>query len=253
MLEPLIGYLETHWRMPGSGIWETRASQRQYVDSKLMAWVGARGLETLGVGRRRDGDAARLTALQTSIRAEIERAGFDPERSTFTQSYGSEELDASNLVMPIFGFLPADDVRVTGTIAAIERDLTHKGFVYRYSTGSRGEGTKRFAGEGAFTMCGFWLVQSLARCGRVREAVGLFERLLSTANDVGLLSEEYDPDRGEPVGNVPQAFSHSGLIDAAVCLSECSAAQPSRYVWPGPLRGSVDVTVPRKGPAQRLR
>jgi GH15 family glucan-1,4-alpha-glucosidase len=225
LLSALVPYLESVWQRPGNGIWELRREQRQYVDSKVMAWVAARELGSLATALERHAEAQRAERLATSIRAEIERDGYDPERGVFTQYYGSRELDASLLLLPIVGFLSADDSRVRATCAAIDRELNRSGFVFRYSAdfGSCAEG--RVETEGSFTMCGFWLVQALVRSGHVNAATEQFERMLATANDVGLLSEEYDVETNEPVGNVPQAFSHCGLIDAAVCLQQ--AAQPA--------------------------
>ena len=219
-LAPLGNYIQARWHAPGNGIWETRDGRRQYVDSKVLAWVAATKLGELASACGRPDESARFGPLAAKIHAQVERAGFDPEQAAFTQYYGSTELDASLLLMPITGFLPYDDPRVQGTIRAIESALMRDGFVYRYSKDIHAKNGDPFEGEGAFTMCGFWLVQTLAQSGRLAAAVELFERLLSTANDVGLLSEEYDVTRREAIGNVPQAFSHSGLIDAALCLSQ---------------------------------
>jgi GH15 family glucan-1,4-alpha-glucosidase len=143
--------------------------------------------------------------------------GFDAQRNTFTQYYGSRELDASCLTIPLVGFLPPRDPRVIGTVEAIQRDLLRGGFVERYTTRENLDGLP--PGEGVFLACSFWLVDALALMGRRKEAIGLFERLLALKNDVGLLAEEYEPDLGCLVGNYPQAFSHIGLVNSALILS----------------------------------
>jgi GH15 family glucan-1,4-alpha-glucosidase len=219
LLAPISKYIETSWRAPGNGIWETRGERRQYVDSKVMAWVTLQKLDELAVACGAVGEAGRHRVLMAEIREEIERAGYDPHRRTFTQYYGSQELDASTLLMSIVDFLPAGDPRMQASVAAIRRELVRDGFVYRYSADVSNHDAEQFEGEGAFTMCGFWLVQALARDGQLATAAELFCRLIGTANDVGLLSEEFDVARREPIGNLPQAFSHCGLIDAAVCLT----------------------------------
>lgn len=221
-VESLMRHVETVWERPGNGIWETRVGGRQYVDSKLMAWVAIdRGLKIAEHGGFAM-DVAHWRALMARMHEQICRAGFDPQRNTFTQYYGSVELDASILMMPLVGFLPADDPRVIGTIAAIEQFLMVDGYVYRYSADDPEDG---IPAEGAFTMCGFWLVEVYAAAGRMQEAHALFERLAATANDVGLFSEEFDPRKRMAVGNVPQAFSHAGLISAELSLNatECTA------------------------------
>lgn len=219
MVEPLLGYVESSWRTPGNGIWETRDSGRQYVDSKVMAWVALDRALALARGCGYHSEAQRWEGLKETIREEVLRAGFDPLRNTFTQYYGSKEIDAATLLIPITGFLPGDDPRVLGTIAAIERELTVDGFVFRYGedmlTGSNGE---RFENEGAFVLCSYWLAMSYALAGRREDAVAMFERLRGIANDVGLLAEEYDVTRKMQTGNFPQAFSHVGQIWTASLL-----------------------------------
>jgi GH15 family glucan-1,4-alpha-glucosidase len=218
-VEALMSHVESVWQCPGNGIWETRAGGRQYVTAKTMAWVAVRrGIDIA----RRGGfatDDERWEKLAARIHAEVCRAGFDPARSTFTQYYGSSELDASALLMPLVGFIDARHPHFAGTVAAIERELLRDGYVYRYSKDLSFEsGDASSPSEGSFTMCGFWLVQVYVAAGRSHDARELFERLLLTANDVGLLSEEYDVENGVAIGNVPQAFSHAGLIQAATAL-----------------------------------
>jgi GH15 family glucan-1,4-alpha-glucosidase len=192
-----------------------------------MAWVAfdraVRLVDELG----REGPAARWRALRDEIHGEVCREGFDAEVGAFTQSYGSSRLDASLLMMPLVGFLPADDPRVAGTVAAIERDLMRDGFVERYRADDENVAVDGLPpGEGVFLPCSFWLVQVRTLQGRLEEALELFERLLSLRNDLGLLSEEYDPSSGRLVGNFPQAFTHLALVDAALTLEEgCRRAE----------------------------
>jgi GH15 family glucan-1,4-alpha-glucosidase len=220
MIAPLLDFIEATWRTPGNGIWETRGGGRQYVDSKVMAWVAIE--RALGIAERNgfEIDAAHRRRLGAVIRDEVLRAGFDPDRNTFTQYYGSRELDASLLQLPIFGFLPATDPRMLGTIAAIERELVVDGFVFRYSADifTSDEATRE--NEGSFIICTFWLAMNYALAGRYDDAIATFERVLSIANDVGLLAEEYDVSRRMQVGNFPQGFSHVGLIWAALLLAQ---------------------------------
>jgi GH15 family glucan-1,4-alpha-glucosidase len=217
----IIEYVESIWREPDDGIWESRGPRRHYTYSKVMAWVvfdrGVRIVERLGLA----GPVERWKQVRDEIHREVCEQGYDAERQTFTQYYGSRELDASVLNIPLVGFLPGSDERVTGTIDAIRRDLGRDGFVARYSTAETDDGLP--GSEGQFLACSFWLVNALARNGRVGEARELFERLLGLSNDLGLLAEEYDVDRGRQVGNFPQAFSHLTLIGAAYAIAEAEA------------------------------
>jgi GH15 family glucan-1,4-alpha-glucosidase len=218
----LLEFLEGAWNKPDSGIWEIRGPERQFTHSKVMAWVGVdrsiAGVESYGL----EGPVARWRALRDTIHADVCRNGFDASRNSFVQHYGGTDLDASLLLLPAVGFLPADEPRMLGTLDAIERELVVDGLVKRYSTSSGVDGLPR--GEGAFLACTFWYVDNLTLVGRYREAREIFERLLTLRNDVGLLAEEYDPRECRQLGNFPQAFSHIGLINSARNLS--AAAPP---------------------------
>ncbi|WP_344633925.1 glycoside hydrolase family 15 protein [Streptomyces glaucosporus] len=221
----LIGYLEDHWADPDEGIWEVRGPRRHFVHSKVMAWVAVDRTIRLIESGEVDGPLERWKRLREAIHRDVCEKGYDPERNTFTQSYGSRELDASLLLIPQVGFLPPDDKRVIGTIEAIQRELsTPDGFVMRYPTSGDEEGLDGLSGdEGAFLACSFWLADDLAMIGRVEEARRLFEKLLSLRNDLGLLAEEWDPRLQRQVGNFPQAFSHVPLIDTALRLTASGA------------------------------
>jgi GH15 family glucan-1,4-alpha-glucosidase len=225
----LIRYLEKHWNEPDEGIWEVRGPRRHFVHSKVMAWVAVDRTVKLIESGEVDGPLERLRDLRDEIHRDVCEKGYDRERNTFTQSYGSRELDASLLLIPQMGFLPPDDKRVIGTIEAIQRELsTEDGFVLRYPTsGGDASGEQNLDGlpgdEGAFLACSFWLADDLAMIGRVEEARRLFEKLLALRNDLGLLAEEWDPRRQRQVGNFPQAFSHVPLIDTALRLTACGA------------------------------
>ncbi|MGQ7748581.1 glycoside hydrolase family 15 protein [Streptomyces sp. WC2508] len=217
----LIEYLGKHWDEPDEGIWEVRGPRRHFVHSKVMAWVAVDRTIKLIESGDAEGPLERLHELRDDIHRDVCERGYDPERNTFTQSYGSKELDASLLLIPQMGFLPPDDKRVIGTIEAIQRELsTEDGFVLRYPTSGEDAGVDGLEGdEGAFLACSFWLADDLAMIGRVDEARQLFERLLSLRNDLGLLAEEWDPRLQRQVGNFPQAFSHVPLIDTALRLT----------------------------------
>jgi GH15 family glucan-1,4-alpha-glucosidase len=210
----LLEHLEDAWREPDEGIWEIRGERRHFVHSKAMAWVAfdraVRSVETQDL----DGPVDRWRKLRDEIHAEVCEHGFDGKLGSFTQSYGSQELDASLLLLPLVGFLPASDPRVRGTVEAIERELLQDGFVLRYRT--RPEGVDGLPpGEGVFLPCSFWLVDCYELLGRHDDAHALFERLLRLANDLDLLSEEYDPAAGRLLGNFPQAFTHLALVNSA--------------------------------------
>ncbi|MEU0896406.1 glycoside hydrolase family 15 protein [Streptomyces massasporeus] len=214
----LMDFLRSNWRQPDEGLWEVRGPRRQFVHSKVMVWVAAdRAVRTLERHPELDGDLDGWRALRDEVHREVCEKGYDPERNTFTQSYGSRELDAALLLIPRVGFLPPDDPRVIGTIDAVRDELTHGGFLRRYST-DHAEVDGLPGGEGAFLVCSFWLADALYMTGRTKEARELFERLAGLANDVGLLSEEFDPVTGRHLGNFPQAFSHIGLVNTALAL-----------------------------------
>jgi GH15 family glucan-1,4-alpha-glucosidase len=217
----IVEHVETIWPKPDDGIWESRGPRRHYTYSKVMAWVvfdrAVRLAEQYGL----DAPLERWRQVRDQIHQEVCDQGYDEERRTFTQYYGSKELDSSVLNIPLTGFLPATDERVTGTIDAISRELGRDGFVYRYSTAHTDDGLS--GDEGQFLACSFWLVSALALNGRVDEARTLFERLLGLTNDLGLLAEEYDVKRERQVGNFPQAFSHLTLIGAAAAISRAEA------------------------------
>ena len=209
----LMQSLETAWAAPDEGIWEVRGPKRHFTHSKVMAWVAVdraiKSVEAFGL----PGPAERWRRLRAAIHEQVCREGFDPQLNSFVQYYGSKDPDASLLMLPLVGFLPAGDPRIRGTVEFIERELLHNGFVARYPTHPGVDGLP--PGEGAFLICTFWLADNLALQGRAAEAREIFERLLALRNDVGLLSEEYDPQAQRLAGNFPQAFSHVGLINTA--------------------------------------
>jgi GH15 family glucan-1,4-alpha-glucosidase len=210
----LMDHLESSWREPDNGLWEVRGDRQHFTHSKVMAWVAAdrmaRSVHTHGL----PGPALRWEQLRDQIHQDVTTHGFDPGRNTFTQAYGSTALDASLLLIPRVGFLPATDPRVLGTIAAVRRELSEGDLVKRYQTTQTDDGLK--GGEGLFIACSFWLVDALYASGQQRDAVDLFERLLLLRNDVGLLSEEWDPAARRQLGNTPQAFSHFALVISAL-------------------------------------
>ncbi|MFE9766240.1 glycoside hydrolase family 15 protein [Streptomyces sp. NPDC005808] len=214
----LMEFLRTAWRQPDEGIWEVRGPRRHFVYSKVMAWVAAdRAVRALEADPNLGGDLHGWRAMRDEVHREVCERGFDPERNTFTQSYGSRELDSSVLLIPRVGFLPHDDPRVLGTIDAVRDELGHSGFLRRYSVEAN-EIDGLPGDEGTFLACSFWLAEALHLTGRPQEAREVFERLVAVANDVGLLAEEYDPLAGRQLGNFPQAFSHIGLVSTALVL-----------------------------------
>ncbi|MGW3953986.1 glycoside hydrolase family 15 protein [Streptomyces sp. NPDC004752] len=222
----LLEWLRTHWRQPDEGLWEVRGGRRNFVHSKVMVWVAAdRAVRTLEERPELPGDLAGWRALRDEVHREVCERGYDPDRNTFTQYYGSRELDAALLIIPRAGFLPPDDPRVIGTVDAVRAELGRDGFVRRYAGADTdidtgiGTGIDGLPGrEGVFLACSFWLADALHLTGRTQEARELFDRLVGLANDVGLLSEEYDPATGHQLGNFPQAFSHIALVNTALVL-----------------------------------
>jgi GH15 family glucan-1,4-alpha-glucosidase len=227
-LQPLIAeHLATAWRQPDEGIWEVRGGRQHFVHSKVMAWVAfdraAMAVEAEGLKDH----ARRWREIADEIHAEICERGFDRELNSFVQAYGSKQLDASLLLLPLVGFLPAADERIVGTLQAVEdRLLIDNEFVLRYEADNPGDGLP--AGEGVFLACSFWLVDNYILQGRYAEARKLFDRLLSRCNDVGLLAEEFDPLTRRMLGNFPQAYSHVGLINCALNLSRESGPVEER-------------------------
>ncbi|MYT01983.1 glycoside hydrolase family 15 protein [Streptomyces sp. SID5469] len=214
----LMDFLCSAWRQPDEGLWEVRGGRRHFVYSKVMAWVAAdRAVRTLENEPQLGGDLAGWRAMRDEVHREVCERGYDAERNTFTQFYGSRGLDASLLLIPRVGFLPPDDPRVIGTVDAVREELGRDGFVRRYST-DVAEVDGLPGDEGTFLVCSFWLADALHRLGRTEEARALFERLVGLCNDVGLLAEEYDPASDRFLGNYPQAFSHLGLVSTALAL-----------------------------------
>jgi GH15 family glucan-1,4-alpha-glucosidase len=224
----LMEFLEGAWDGPDEGIWEVRGPRRHFTHSKVLAWVAfdraVQGVERFGL----EGPVDRWRRVRADIHDEVCREGFNTELGSFTQSYGSTELDASTLLIPILGFLPPQDQRVVGTIEAVQRELTRDGFVERYATKAHNDVDGIAGGEGVFLPCSFWLVDALLLIGRGDEARDLFERLLSVRNDLGLLSEEYDPAEKRLLGNFPQAFTHVGLVNSAYNLSHHASPHEQR-------------------------
>jgi GH15 family glucan-1,4-alpha-glucosidase len=223
----VVVWLMEHWRDPDDGVWEVRGPRRNFVHSKVMAWVAADRIVKIAEEAGVEAPLTALRKMRDDIHEEVCREGYDAERNTFTQYYGSSQLDAALLLIPQVGFLEPTDPRVVGTVEAIQRELVKDGFVLRYIPDTdAADGLP--PGEGAFLACSFWLVIDLALIGRKDEAEELFDRLLTLRNDLGLLSEEYDAEHGRLIGNFPQAFSHLTLIAAALALSgdDADRAQP---------------------------
>lgn len=230
----LLAHMETIWEQPDEGIWEVRGGRKHFTYSKVMVWVAfdraIKSVEQFGL----EGPVDRWRGLRAKIHEEVCRKAFNPEIGAFAQSYGSRQLDASVLLLPLVGFLPADDPRIRSTVGAIERNLMIDGFVMRYDTENVDDGLPQ--GEGVFLACSFWLVDNLVLLGRQDDATRLFERLMALRNDVGLLSEEYDPRSKRLIGNFPQAFSHITLVNSACNLAH--AAKPAEQ------RGGQSTTMP---------
>ncbi len=222
----LTNHLAAIWQQPDQGIWEVRGGPQQFTYSKVMVWVAfdraIQNAEKFGL----QGAVDHWRKVRHQIHCEVCEKAYDSQLGSFTQSYGSKELDASLLLIPLVGFLPWTDPRVAGTVGAIEKYLMPDGFVMRYNTGNVDDGLP--AGEGAFLACSFWMVSALKMLGRNDDAKGLFDRLLSLRNDVGLLAEEYDPKAKRQLGNFPQALSHIALINAAFEFTRASSPGQQR-------------------------
>ncbi len=232
--EVLLGHLERNWQALDRGIWEVRGEPHAFTHSRVMAWVAfdraIASAERFGL----DGPVDRWKEVRGAIHDDICANGFDTDRNSFVQHYGGDAPDASLLLMPQVGFLPPDDPRVIGTIAAIERELMRDGFVLRYSTHETDDG---LAGEeGAFLACSFWLADAYVLCGRHDDARALFDRLLAPRTDLGVRAEQSAPRTGRLVGNFPQGLSHIGLISTAPNLVESE----------GPAKRRARQTAPRE-------
>jgi GH15 family glucan-1,4-alpha-glucosidase len=245
--EAMFAFLEGCWEEPDEGIWEVRGGRQHFTHSKVMAWVAfdraVKGIEKFGL----DGDIEHFKALRTAVHDQVCAQGYDAERNTFVQAYGSKSLDASLLMIPLVGFLQPDDPRVAGTIAAIERELMCDGFVQRYETSDGVDGLP--PGEGVFLPCSFWFADNLALTGRVDEARALFERLIGLCNDVGLISEEYDPKGGRLLGNFPQAMTHVALINTACNLAGKRGPARSRAAGAPPQMAATSTDEASQAPA----
>jgi len=215
----LLDVLEKSWHEPDHGIWEVRGPKRHFVHSKVMAWTAydraVKTVEKMGL----PGPVERWRKLRDTIHEEVCLRGYDKARRTFTQYYGSEELDSSLLLIPLVGFLPADDARMVGTVQALEQHLMHDGLIHRYTNAHRGHVDGVAGNDAAFLPCNFWLADNYLLQGKEEQAVALFEKLLRLRNDLGLLAEEYDPQAKRQLGNFPQAFSHLCLINTAFNLN----------------------------------
>jgi GH15 family glucan-1,4-alpha-glucosidase len=239
MQRHMLEYLEEVWQQPDHGIWEVRGPQRHFTHSKVMAWVAfdraVRDAETY----RMEGPIDRWRTCRDAIHAQVCASGFHQARGAFTQFYGSDRLDASLLMLPLVGFLPPDDPRVVGTVDAIARDLMHGGFVRRYRMDDESTAIDGLPpGEGVFLACTCWLADNYALQGRLDEATALFEHVLAVRNDLGLLSEQYDPEGRRQLGNFPQAFSHIGIINTARNLARAHGPAEQRRDGDGNHRGA---------------
>jgi GH15 family glucan-1,4-alpha-glucosidase len=236
----LLKFLESHWELPDDGLWEVRGPRRHFTHSKIMAWVAFDRAIKDAEQDSLEGPIQRWRQLRETIHTQVCDNGFDPTINSFVQSYGSTHLDASLLLIPQVGFLPADDPRIAGTIAAIERSLVVDGLVLRYSTATNVDALP--AGEGTFLPCSFWLADSYLLTGRRQEGEELFERLLGLSNDVGLFAEEYDPRAQRMLGNFPQALTHMALVNTARLLS-----MPEHEVRGASERGERPCTAAKMG------
>ncbi len=218
LLRTLMSYLEEHWQRPDEGLWEIRGERRHFVHSKVMAWVAADRAVRMAEATGLPAPLERWRALREAVHADVCANGYDAKRGVFVQYYGGRELDAATLFIAKTGFLPPDDPRVVRTIDAVRTGLDHGGFVRRYGTDGRPTPDGLPGTEGAFLACSFWLADALAMSGRTGEARELFGRVVALGNDLGLLSEQWDPGTGRQLGNTPQAFTHVALVNTAFGL-----------------------------------
>lgn len=217
LLLAMMEHLAEVWREPDEGIWEVRSGRQHFVHTKLMTWVAFDRAVKFCEKFDLQGPVDKWRRLRDAVHAEILERGFDAERGAFVQAYGSKALDSALLLLPLFGFLPADDPRVVSTTSAIQRELSKDGLILRYDPDQSDDGLS--CEEGAFLACSFWLADNLMLQGRRDDAEVLFKRLLSLRNDVGLLAEQYDVENSAMAGNFPQAFSHFAMIDTALNLA----------------------------------
>ncbi|MFH9011424.1 glycoside hydrolase family 15 protein [Streptomyces sp. NPDC017943] len=223
LVESLMGFLMRHWREPDQGMWQVDGPRRQFVHSKVMAWVAADRAVRMARLLGRNGPCGQWRVMRDEIHRQVCRRGWDPDRRSFVQSYGAPGLDASALLLPRVGFLPGDDERVRATVRAAS-GLGHEGFLRRYGTGAHGGSPgHRADAEGAFVSCTLWYAEALAATGERGRAREVFERVLAVRNDVGLLAEQWDPGSGRQLGNAPKAFSHIALVETAFALSPATA------------------------------
>ncbi len=222
---------KTIWQLPDQGIWEVRGDPQHFTYSKMMAWVAFDRAVLLAEQLKYRAPIEKWRTLRDTIHAQICTRAYNKKKKAFTQAYGSSQLDASLLLMPLVGFLPPSDRRVISTVEAIERELMPNGLVMRYNTTKVDDGLP--PGEGVFLACSFWMVSSLNAIGRAKDARRLFERLLKLRNDVGLLAEQYDPHFKRQVGNFPQAFSHIALVNAAFDLDDGKDLRQRSHRHPG--------------------
>ena len=232
VLVALLDHLETIWHQPDEGIWETRGDPQQFTYSKMMAWVAFDRAVLLAEQLHSDAPVEKWKSIRDQIHSEVCAQAFSEKKNSFMMAYGSDQLDAALLLMPVVGFLPGTDPRVKSTVEAIERDLMPSGLVERYKTSEVNDGLP--AGEGVFLACSFWMVSALKAIGRPKDARKLFDRLLKLRNDLGLLSEEYDVERRRLVGNFPQAFSHIALVTAAFDLEDGKSVRTRSHRAPRP-------------------
>jgi GH15 family glucan-1,4-alpha-glucosidase len=224
----LVKRLEQIWEKPDQGIWETRGAPQHFTHSKVMAWVAIDRVVKSAEQFNLEGPIDHWRELRDRIHADVCDKAYNAELNSFVQAYGSKLIDASVLLMPLVGFLPASDPRIRGTVEAIEKRLVVDGFVLRYDSAATDDGLPE--GEGAFLACSFWLADNYLLLGRQEDALRIFERLVALRNDVGLLSEEYDPELRRQVGNFPQAFSHIALLSTAFNLGHARHQNAPRPV-----------------------